>query len=323
MNVPAAATGVGSMPGTSVAEAVAVVTGELLELPHLPELPRRGAGADLVGRAAALLLGVSRDFALTTVAARWQISGQVGPDMRRARSWLGEDCDRLEQALGASEGFVKTQVCGPWTWAAAVEDRAGRRLVRDESFVTDLTHALSEAIVMHVADLRRRLPGREVIVQIDEPGLPAVLDGRIPTASGMGRLAAVPAARAAAHVRDIVATVPAPVIMHCCDTYPFGVAAAADVAGVSWDLVQGADPDAVAECFEAGRRLFVGAVGTGDTAAASHDRFAALWQRTGLGTTAAAEVGITPSCGLVGESPAGARAALAAAVEVRRRLADG
>ena len=139
-------------------EAVAVVTGELPDLPHLPELPERGAGAEMIGRTAALLTAVARDFAITTVPTGWQITGQVGSDMRRARSWLGEDCDRLEQALSGSDGMLKVQVCGPWTWAASVEDGSGRRLVRDDAFVDDLTHAPSEAILVHVADLRRRIP---------------------------------------------------------------------------------------------------------------------------------------------------------------------
>jgi len=42
---PAAATVVGSMPGTSVRESVALIVGELTAadgVPHLPELPARG-----------------------------------------------------------------------------------------------------------------------------------------------------------------------------------------------------------------------------------------------------------------------------------------
>ena len=44
------ATGVGSLPGTDPVEALRLVTGELPDFPHLPELPDRGAGADLIGR---------------------------------------------------------------------------------------------------------------------------------------------------------------------------------------------------------------------------------------------------------------------------------
>ena len=46
----ARATGVGSVPGTDLAESLKVVLGTLPDLPHLPEQPARGAAAALVGR---------------------------------------------------------------------------------------------------------------------------------------------------------------------------------------------------------------------------------------------------------------------------------
>ena len=56
------ATGVGSLPGTDPREAAAVVVGELPDLPHLPELPGRGPGADMVGRTAGVLLDLHVDL---------------------------------------------------------------------------------------------------------------------------------------------------------------------------------------------------------------------------------------------------------------------
>src|SRR5438552_3770851 len=53
---PGSATGIGSLPGTDPVEAMRLVFGELPDLPHLAELPARGAGADLTGRTAALLI---------------------------------------------------------------------------------------------------------------------------------------------------------------------------------------------------------------------------------------------------------------------------
>jgi hypothetical protein len=54
-----AATGVGSMPGTDPREAAATIVGELPLLPHLPELPARGVGADMIGRTAGLLVDIA------------------------------------------------------------------------------------------------------------------------------------------------------------------------------------------------------------------------------------------------------------------------
>mgnify|MGYP001091221913 CR=1 FL=1 len=48
-----AATGIGSLPGDDIVEATKFVLGELAELPHLPELPARGAVQKAVSRALA------------------------------------------------------------------------------------------------------------------------------------------------------------------------------------------------------------------------------------------------------------------------------
>ena len=323
VNAPPAATGIGSMPGTSVAEAMAVIAGEVPDLPFLPELPARGAGADMVGRTAALLLAAGSDFALEPVPTGWRRSGRVGPDMRRATSWLGEDLDRLEQVLEGFTGRVKVQMCGPWTWAAAVEDGAGRRSVRDEGFLSDLADAMALAAVEYVAGIRRRLPAADVLLQIDEPGLPAVLAGDIPTASGLGRLAAVAPARAASVLGRVVAAQSAPVLMHCCAAFPFAVAREAGVAAVSWDTATPTDPDEVALTFESGISLFAGAVSAtqpGEGIDEAWHRFTDMWGRTGLGPAAARSVSITPGCGLAGAGPDTAREALARSRRLLERV---
>jgi hypothetical protein len=56
------ATGVGSMPGEDIDGALAVVVEALQALPHLPELPARGPGSDLVGRTAGRLVDLHVDL---------------------------------------------------------------------------------------------------------------------------------------------------------------------------------------------------------------------------------------------------------------------
>ena len=93
----------GSMPGTSVARrggargrrSSARATGSRT----CPSCPRRGPGADLVGRTAGLLASVAPDLAVETTPAGWRFADAPGREMRRARSWLGEDLDALEEAL--------------------------------------------------------------------------------------------------------------------------------------------------------------------------------------------------------------------------------
>src|SRR6202000_2854497 len=87
------ATGIGSMPGTDPAEAARTVVDELPDFPFLPELPARGPGADLIGRTAALLIGIP----VETVPAGWRIAERPGRVMRTAQSMLSSDLDTMEE----------------------------------------------------------------------------------------------------------------------------------------------------------------------------------------------------------------------------------
>ena len=61
---------------------------------HLVELPARGVGSDIVGRAGALLI----DVAIDTVPRGYRIAARPGAVTRRAVSLLDEDIDALEEA---------------------------------------------------------------------------------------------------------------------------------------------------------------------------------------------------------------------------------
>ena len=185
-------TGIGSMPGTDSAEAARIVAGEL-DVPHLVELPARGPGADMLGRTLALVSSATGEFAAETTPDGWRLAGgrsggDLGRQMRRGASWLAEDVDRMELELAGFTGRVKVQVAGPWTLAAGVEAVRGTRLVADAGACADLGAALAEAVAEHVAMVGRRIPGAQVVVQVDEPALPIVLAGHIRTPSGRGAL---------------------------------------------------------------------------------------------------------------------------------------
>ena len=47
--------GLGELPGKSAAEAADIIQGETGDLLHIPQLPARGLGADLIGRTVGLL----------------------------------------------------------------------------------------------------------------------------------------------------------------------------------------------------------------------------------------------------------------------------
>jgi hypothetical protein len=318
------ATGLGSMPGTDPDEAIAVVLGELPHLPHLPELPARGPGADMVGRTAALLI----DMPVETTATGWRLAERPGRDMRRAAGLLSSDLDAMEAATGGYAGAFKVQLCGPWTLAASLAlTRSIEPALSDAGAVADLTASLAEAVAAHSEAVRCRLPDATLLVQFDEPALPGVLDGSVPTASGLRRVPAVEESVAADGLRAVLSAASAATMVHCCaPRLPFRCLTRSGASAVSFDLalMRREDEDAVGEIAEHGLGIAVGAVPATDAAAnggaevtasrSARDTARAvvgLWRRIGLPTAALPEqVAVTAACGLAGASPARARAVL-------------
>ena len=261
-----AATGVGSLPGTDVTEAATTVVGELPLLPHLPELPARGVGADMIGRTAALLV----DLAVEVVPSGWRVTARPGRDHRRAADLLRFDIDALDAACaGPRPEWVKVQAAGPWTLAASVELHTGHRALTDRGAVREFAGSLGEGLRAHIAEVAERT-GARVLVQLDEPSLPAVLAGMLPTASGWGTVRSVSAQDAQDLLRDLVGGLGAPVVVHCCaPNPPVRLLAAVGLAGIGIDatlpVFSGptalpAALDALGEVWDAGVPLLLGLV---------------------------------------------------------------
>jgi len=317
------ATGVGSMPGSDVAQTCRLVFGELPDLPFLPELPGRGPGADMTGRAAALLV----DMPVQITTRGWKLAASPGREASRAAGYWSQDLDTLEEVAQGFAGPLKVQVCGPVTLAATLElTRSLDPALSDPGAVADLAGSLAEGVAAHVADVRKRVPGATVILQLDEPALPAALAGRVPTASGLNFVRSIDPVIASQRIGTVLAAAGsgARTVVHCCaSNTPFPVIAESGATGISFDAGQlrNADVDVIAELAEAGLALFAGAVPAAaaqrlvsgpplaarETAAAVTE----LWRKTGLAAEdMARQLVITPACGLAGMSPAAARAAL-------------
>jgi len=337
MIAPAAATGIGSLPGTDSHEWSRTIAGELPDLPHVPELPGRGPGADLVGRTMALLAEVAPDLAVETTPVGWRFADAPGRAMARARSWLAEDLDGLEQALAAFQGPLKTQLCGPWTLASSVEMRGGERAVRDHGACRDIAEALAEAASRHVAEIQRRLPGVQVILQLDEPSLPSVLAGGVTTASGLATYRSVDAARAQAHlgwVIDAIAAHSALPGVHCCHPHvPVDLLRRAGARMISVDpaVLGAAQEESLGEALEAGIHLLLGYApslpqpvpGPQSVAEGIAAQTLEQYSRWGIPVDVAnARVGLTPACGLAGADPAWARLVYAALGVAGRLVRD-
>lgn len=309
--------GVGSHPGDDQAafdEALRTVLGEL-SLPYLPEVPGRPPGADMIGRTLAVLSGLGADLQ----PAGWRLGSTGGVDHRRAVSLLGQDLDSLEEQTQGYTGALKVQVAGPWTLAATVERPRGDRVLADVGARRELAQSLAEGLSGFVADVRRRVPGAELLVQVDEPGLPAVLAGAVPTASGFHRHRSVDAPLAAPALEWVLSAISsagASPVVHCCAAeVPFDLLSRVGAPGVSVDLdvLSASAYDELATAMEAGRRVFLGvvpstrpaAVPTARSVTARVERFLDM-----VGLEPTERFVLTPSCGMAGADVAWPRTAL-------------
>src|SRR3954471_2088111 len=333
---PGAATAIGSMPGTDPLEAATVVVGELPDLPHLPELPGRGLGTDIIGRAAALLV----DIAVEVVPSAYRVTARPGGDHRRAVDQLRRDLDALEQAIeqaGARPPLVKVQVAGPWTLTSEVELPRGHRAITDPGALREFTESLAEGLRGHVAEVHKRT-GADVVVQLDEPALPAVLAGVLPTPSKLATVPAVPEPDARDTLAMLVtaareATGGPVIVPGCAPPPPVTLIreAGADAIALDATLLEGTPAvltDQLGEVFDDGCVLFLGLVpSTEPVAPPTLERLARpaldLVDRLGFARELLAERAVpTPTCGLAGANTAWARRALALARDLGRGFVE-
>lgn len=324
------ATGIGSLPGEDYADAVQMVLGEAGDLPYLPELPARGPHASMIGRTMAVVAELGADLQ----PAGWRLTDAPGVDHRRARSLLAQDLDVVEELVAAGVASFKVQVAGPWTLAALVERPRGDKVLADVGARRDLAQALAEGLGAHVEDVRRRTGAADVVVQVDEPALPAVLAGAIPTASGFHRHRSV-SSQAAAEALDRVMVAAqrsgATTVLHCCaDDLPFDVLDQVAMHALSFDLDLAGpeDFDDLARWVERGRALWPGVIRSVDPPAPVDateltKRVLAWWSVLGFSEVERLpDTVLTPTCGLAGASPAWARRAHELVAEVARNLSE-
>lgn len=323
---PGAATGVGSLPGVDPVEAARLVFGELPELPHLPELPQRGAGAEMIGRTGALLV----DLPVEIVPSGWRLAAHDGRDVRRARDLLARDLDAFEVAAEGYAGALKLQACGPWSLAAGVELPSGHKVVSDRGATRDLAESLAEGLRAHLDEVQRRVPNARLVLQVDEPALPAVLGGRVPTPSGYGTVGAVEATVVEQTLRDLLSVGgDGGRVVHCCAAdVPVQLirGAGADAISVDAALLHRPAYDALGEAIDAGMSLWLGVLPATDadvTLDRARDAVRTLWSALGFAReAAAASVVVTPACGLAGAGGTYVRRALSLLRDVGAALRD-
>jgi methionine synthase II (cobalamin-independent) len=332
VNVFATASGTGSWPGTAARQAAEVVVGELAAaLAHVVELPARGVGADIIGRAGALLI----DVAIDTMPRGYRIAARPGAVTRRAVSFLDEDIDALEEAweiagLRGSGRPVKVQAPGPITLAAELELPNGHRAITDRGAVNDIAASLAEGVAAHRASVSRRLDA-PVVVQFDEPSLPAAVAGRLAGVTTLSPVSAIDETLATTLLDTCAAAAGVEVSVHSCGAaVPWKVLQHSTISAVSVDAATlvAADLDAIAEFVESGRAVVLGVVSSStparrpaveEVAAA----VVAITDRLGFSRSALRDrIGITPACGLAAATPQWARTAIGLARRAAEAFAE-
>jgi len=282
----------------------------------------------MVGRTAGLLVELPVDLQ----PVGWRLVDRPGRDAGRTAALLREDLDELAEAFEGHTGPLKVQVVGPWTLAASLWLTRGERVVVDEGACRDLVESLAEGIRQHVGAVRGLVPGAQVVVQVDEPSLPTVLAGRLPTASGFGRLPSLDPQVAEGGLRTVLAAAAevadGRTVVHCCAVDPpLPMLRAAGASAVSLDtsLLRPRGWEGVAVAVEDGVRLHAGSVPTDGSrlrATDVADHLESAWRRVGLPVADLADVVVTPACGLAGATPDLARRIQRTAVDASRELGE-
>jgi hypothetical protein len=262
------ATGLGPFPGDDPREAARIVFAELPDLPFLPELPERGVGADQVGRTAGLLA----DLHVEVGTGVWRFVPRGGKDEQRARVALSDDLDALEEAAESYGGPLKIRIVGPWSLAASIELPKGEKALADPGAVRDIAASLADGLKGHMADIRKRIPKlTRLVVQVDEPLLPAVMAGELSTASGWGRLRSYEQSAVEDGLRQVLGSLAVPVDDAVEDLAGvwlgagnLGLAllrtAGAGFIGLDGASVDSLDEDEIGGAIDAGVGLLVGCV---------------------------------------------------------------
>jgi hypothetical protein len=207
----------------------------------------------------------------------------------------------------------------------------GHRAITDAGAVRDLAGSLAEGVARHRAEVARRLSAT-VVVQLDEPLLPAALAGRLSGVTGLSAVHPIDEVRAIALIDHCVAALGPDVLLHCCAAeVPWNLLQRSSISAVSIDVdtLDEKGLDGLAGFIDSGRAAVLGmvrAVGTQRPASVEELALAAaaLTDRLGFGRAVLRErIGISPVCGLAGATEAWARAATGLTERTAQMIADG
>lgn len=299
-------------PGTDPLEIHRVIRGELGEpnLAVLPQLADRGVGADLVGRSATMVA----DMGFELLPHGWRIGVPDGIDAYRARSLLRSDENLLADVAGAEQKAatrLKTTVLGPFSLSSMLYLGNGERVQSDHGARRDVREAYAHGVGQHLQRLSSITGIEDFTLQIDEPMLPNMLDGRVPTASGYRTLRSIPRSEVRTSYEEFLNTVAAVVTkitVHTAVNLPSSdtqIAERVDLlhqAGIGGWVV---DPrsfghrewEQVAALVESGSRIYLQALSPGARAPGVVEGVKTIlrpWKQLGLGLKQLGQLTLMP-----------------------------
>jgi methionine synthase II (cobalamin-independent) len=202
----------------------------------------------------------------------------------------------------------------------------GHRAITDPGALRDLAGSLAGGLAAHRAQLERRLD-TAVVVQFDEPSLPAALEGRLTGVTSLSPVHPVDESVAIGLLDDCVATVGGEVALHSCAAgLPWKVLQRSNFHAISVDVatLTAADLDGLGDFVDSGRTVLLGAIPTSaptvrPSAEAIAKAAVAVTDRLGFARSVLRDrIGITPACGLARATPRWARTA----IELAQKAAD-
>ena len=257
-----------ALPGTDLAFAADVISGETNACRTIPRLPARGLGFDPVGYCCALL----PELPITTGPRSWQLSARPQLVSRRLWDHSSRDFDVLEQHWGTAGGYgLQLAVLGPWSLAAEIELANGHRAVTDAGALRDIAEIYSHRMALTLSHLSTRFNAQPRIM-ITEPQVAALIAGNIPGTSDFDPIAAINEQKIGQLLHQVLAqirqTASAEIYLASGQKQPPIEAlkiAAADGLVINLGAITGSSMlDACGEALAEGSRLCLGCVRLGD-----------------------------------------------------------
>ncbi len=175
-------TGIGSLPYVDANQALDLVFNYCPQVPFWPQLPKRDPREGMVAQFSENLpcIRMSRngvffdpqriDVELEAFYAHIIENDtdyfKISPDFARG---LHGFLERLEKADSSPIEFIKGHVTGPFTFAASIQDTAGKALLHDNVFMQAISKGLEMKALWQIKTFRKF--GKKIILFFDEPYL--------------------------------------------------------------------------------------------------------------------------------------------------------